>query len=165
MTAPLKVVTDISIEDSNWSRKRLGLQKMSETVLSDTWKHIKGKSKATPLISIVFTNDKAIQKINKKFRDKNKPTNVLSFQIWPDPAALPPTMIPAGDLVFAIETVEREAKEAGIKFKNHLTHLMVHGFLHLFGYDHMNDEEADIMEALEIKILKKMGIKNPYAEI
>lgn len=160
-----KVLTDISIEDPSWSKKRLGLQKFSEQVLHDTWKHIRGKNKASPLISIVFTNNKAIQKINKKFRDKNKPTNVLSFQIWPDASALPPTQIPAGDLVFAVETIEREAREAGISFKHHLTHLMIHGFLHLFGYDHMNDGDADIMEALEIKILKKMGIKNPYAEV
>ncbi len=159
-----KIITDISIEDPAWLKKRLGLQKMLEIVLTDTWKHVKGKSKASPLISAVFTNDEAIRKINKKFRKKNKPTNVLSFQVWPQASALPPTIIPAGDLVFAIETIEREAREARISFKHHLTHLMVHGFLHLFGYDHMNDEEAEIMEALEIKILKKMGVKNPYAE-
>ncbi len=160
-----KVTSDISIDDPAWSKKRLGLQKMLESVLSDTWRQIKGKSKASPLISVVFTNDKAIRKINKKFRGKDKPTNVLSFQIWPDPSALPPTIIPAGDLVFAFETIEREALENDISFKHHLTHLMIHGFLHLFGYDHMNDAEAEIMEALEAKILKKMGIKNPYADL
>ena len=159
------VTADISIEHPAWSRKRLGLQKMSENVFSDTWKHIKGKSKAAPMISVVYTNDAEIKKLNKKFRAKNKPTNVLSFQIWPVPSALPPIQIPAGDIVFAFETIEREAKEAGLSFKHHLTHLMVHGFLHLFGYDHMNDADAEIMEALEVKILRKMGIKNPYAEI
>lgn len=160
----MSVQTDISIEDPAWTKKRLGLQKFSEEILSFTWKHIKGKSKAQPLVSMVFTNDKAIKKINAKFRDKNKPTNVLSFQIWNDVLALPPTLIPAGDIVFAFETVEREAMEQGISFKNHLTHLLIHGFLHLFGYDHMDDDEADVMEALEIKILKKLGIKNPYED-
>jgi len=159
-----KVLTDILIEDEVWSKKRLALPKLTESVLTETWKHIRAKSKASPRISLVFSNDKNIKKLNKKFRDKNKPTNVLSFQIWPDAKSLPPTQIPAGDIVFAYETVEREAIEMGISFRHHLTHLLVHGFLHLFGYDHMTDGEAEIMEGLEVKILKKMGIKNPYAE-
>lgn len=160
----MTITTDISIEDPAWTKKRLGLQKISEEVLSFAWKNIKGKSKAVPLISMVFTNDKAIRKINAKFRDKNKPTNVLSFQIWDDVESLPKGMVPAGDIVFAFETVEREAREKGISFKSHLTHLLIHGFLHLFGYDHMNDKEAQIMEDLETKILKKLGIKNPYED-
>lgn len=160
----MSVTTDISIEDPAWAKKRLGLQKLSEDILSFAWKNIKGKSKAAPLISIVFTNDKAIKKINAKFRDKNKPTNVLSFQIWDAVESLPKGVVPSGDLVFAFETIEREAKEKDISFKNHLTHLMIHGFLHLFGYDHMNDHDAEIMEDLEIKILKKLDIKNPYED-
>ena len=160
----MSVTTDISIEDPAWTKKRLGLQKFSKEILSFTWKNIKGRSKAEPLISIVFTNDKAIKKINAKFRDKNKPTNVLSFQIWDATGSLPKGIVPSGDLVLAFETIEREAKEKGISFKSHLTHLMIHGFLHLFGYDHVNDQEAKIMEDLEIKILKKLGIKNPYED-
>lgn len=159
-----KLLTDISIEDPAWSKKRLALSKLVDQVLLDTWKHIKGKSKATPMVSLVFTNDKSIKKINKQFREKNKPTNVLSFQIWPGVDELPPREVPVGDMVLALETIEREAKEMGISIKDHVTHLLIHGFLHLFGYDHMEDDEAEIMEGLEIKILKKMGIKNPYAE-
>lgn len=159
------VQTDISIEYPSWSKKRLALPKFSEDVLTLAWKSIKGKSKAEPLVSITFTEDKHVKKLNKKFRDKNKPTNVLSFQTWENIESLPAGMAPIGDIVFAFETVEREAQEKGISFKDHLTHLLIHGFLHLLGYDHMNDREAEIMEGLEIKILKKIGIKNPYAEI
>lgn len=157
-----KLTVEILIEDPAWSKKRLGLQKFSEETLAFTWKQIKGKSKTSPSISIVFTDDARVKKLNKQFRNKNKPTNVLSFQTWPDIASIPPGDIPIGDIVFAFETVQREAGEKGVSFKDHLTHLMIHGFLHLCGYDHLTDEEAEIMENLEIKILKKMGIQNPY---
>lgn len=162
---PPQVLTDISVEYPSWSKKRLALPRFSEDVLTLAWKTVKGKSKAEPLVSITFTDDKHVKKLNKKFRDKNKPTNVLSFQTWENIESLPSGMVPVGDIVFAFETVEREAKEKGISFKDHLTHLLIHGFLHLLGYDHMDDREAEIMEGLEIKILKKTGIKNPYAEI
>ncbi len=161
---PPLVTAEILIEEPAWSKKRLGLQKFSEDTAALAWKSIKGKSKARPHLSLVFTNDKSIKKLNNKFREKNKPTNVLSFQIWPDIETVPPGDVPVGDIVIALETVLREAEEKNISFKHHLTHLLVHGFLHLFGYDHMNDREAKIMEDTEIRILKKMGIKNPYAE-
>ena len=160
----MRVETDIAVLDAAWSRKRLKLPALSGEVLGVAWKHVKGKSRAQPFVSMTFTNDAEIKKINRKFRNKNKPTNVLSFQTWPDVASLPSGFVPVGDLVFAVETIEREAKLAGISFKDHLSHLMVHGFLHLFGFDHLDDDQAEIMEGQEIRILKKLGIKNPYAE-
>ena len=71
--------------------------------------------------------------------------------------------VPAGDIIIAYETVAREAQEQSKTLKAHFIHMLVHSFLHLLGYDHMKDEEADIMENLEIKVLKKLGIKDPYA--
>lgn len=119
-------------------------------------------------ISILLTNDSKIQILNRDYRSKDKPTNVLSFpdtdlnnDNLTDAASFnEPLML--GDIVFAEATIVREAKEQQKSLENHLAHLTVHGVLHLAGYDHINDEDADHMEALEIQILKKMNIDNPY---
>lgn len=105
-------------------------------------------------ISIVLESDENIQVLNRDYRGKDKPTNVLSFP--QDEEML------LGDIVLAYETIEREAREAKISFRDHFIHLVVHGFLHLIGYDHETDEEAEEMEQLEIDILESMGVKNPY---
>lgn len=106
-------------------------------------------------LSIVFTDDKTIQKLNTDFRGKNTPTNVLSF-----PGVGPAPLL--GDIVIARETVLREADTKNIPAADHVTHLLVHGFLHLQGYDHETDKDAAAMEALEIKALQRLGIDNPY---
>lgn len=112
-------------------------------------------------ISLVFTDDAAIRAINAEWRKQDKPTNVLSFPAFPlKPGGMPGPML--GDIVLAEETVRREALDLGLSFDDHLTHLLVHGFLHLFGYDHMTDEEATVMEGLEIRILAELGLANPY---
>ena len=103
--------------------------------------------------SVVLGSDPFVQELNRDYRGKDKPTNVLSF-----PQDLPLL----GDLVFAYETVKRESDEQQKSFDEHLLHLCVHGTLHLLGYDHIGDAEAEEMEALEIKILATMGVKNPY---
>ncbi|MCL1902040.1 MAG: apolipoprotein N-acyltransferase [Alphaproteobacteria bacterium] len=105
-------------------------------------------------ISIVLTDDSEIKKLNKKYRGKDAPTNVLSFETG-DSELL-------GDVFISFDTVTKESEEK--TFANHATHLVVHGILHLLGYDHMNDADADIMEELEVKILKKLGIDNPYVK-
>ncbi len=102
-----------------------------------------------------------VQALNKQFRGKDKPTNVLSFPA--DTTFTPPDEpIYLGDIVFAAETVAREAKEQNKILQHHLQHLTVHGLLHIFGYDHMNDSEAKIMESLEVLVLKSLNIDNPY---
>ena len=112
-------------------------------------------------LSIVVTDDTEIQDLNAQWRNKNKATNVLSF-----PAAQlavgdrPGPLL--GDIVLSVETTSREAGEAGIGVDNHFIHLIVHGLLHLLGYDHENDADADKMESLEKVILEQMGIKDPY---
>lgn len=115
-------------------------------------------------VSIALLNDADIQILNREYRGKDTPTNVLSF-----PMTSPVTLrsmnepIPIlGDIIIARETVIREAGEKNIPVQNHLTHLLVHGVLHLQGYDHETDDEALIMEGLEIKTLKALGIDNPY---
>ena len=114
-------------------------------------------------ISLVFTDDEDIRGINAEWRNQDKPTNVLSFPAFPlVPGGKPGPML--GDIIFAEETLRREALDLGKSFEDHLTHLMVHGFLHLFGYDHMTDEEATVMESLEIRILAELGLDNPYGD-
>lgn len=112
-------------------------------------------------LSLLFTNDDAMRAINRDWRDKDEATNVLSFpgsSIVPGEAA----GIMLGDIVVAYETVCREAELEGKPFTHHLTHLIVHGFLHLFGYDHMSEEEARTMEGLETRILHHLSIPDPY---
>jgi len=106
-------------------------------------------------LSIVLSDNAQVKVLNREYRGKNKPTNVLSFPISP-----PAPML--GDIVLAYETVEREATEKGAAFEAHMMHLLIHGFLHLQGYDHENESDAEVMEALEIKALKTLKISNPY---
>ena len=119
-------------------------------------------------ISVLLCDDGAMRAINLAHRGQDKATNVLSFPALEAEAllklagALPSAPFLLGDLVFAQETLAREAVEAGLSLDHHLAHLIVHGFLHLLGYDHLNDEEAEIMEALETRALARLGIGDPY---
>jgi probable rRNA maturation factor len=113
-------------------------------------------------ISIVLADNLFVRNLNKEYRGKDKPTNVLSFPQDPEPGA---KMINLGDVVMAFETVQLEAESQGKEFNDHVTHLLVHGILHLLAYDHEDDEEAEEMESLEIRVLERLGIKNPYEDI
>lgn len=125
-------------------------------------------------LSTVLTNDSSIQELNRQFRMQDKPTNVLSFPAYEEISALKfslaapltPFMIEdaayLGDLILAYETIFIEAKQQDKKFEDHFTHLLVHGTLHLLGYDHMEPQEAEEMENLEIRILQELSIANPY---
>lgn len=118
-------------------------------------------------VSVLLTNDKSIKKLNSDYRYKNKPTNVLSFpqeEFVAGEYDNAGTEISLGDVIFAIETIQKESEEQGKPVDNHLAHLSVHGTLHLLGFDHEEDLEAEIMEALEVKILKSIGIENPYLD-
>lgn len=110
-------------------------------------------------LSIVLLDDAEQQVLNREWRQIDKPTNVLSFpQIEP----FAPVAGILGDITLARETLEREAADLGKSFTDHYTHLVVHGFLHILGYDHIDDEEALVMEGLETQILATLGIDNPY---
>ena len=119
--------------------------------------------------SMLFTIDEEVHALNKEWRGKDKPTNVLSFPMLErdDLLALacegPPEML--GDLALAHETCAREAAEKGIALEDHAAHLIVHGLLHLAGHDHVDsDAQAEAMEALEIAALAKLGIADPYGD-
>ena len=111
-------------------------------------------------VSLLFTDDGHVQQLNRDYRQQDKPTNVLSFAA--QEGGGPVTMI-LGDIVLARQTIEREAQEQDKSREDHLTHLIVHGFLHLLGYDHETDHEAKTMEELETRILSTLGIADPYA--
>lgn len=114
-------------------------------------------------LSLLLTNDTKIRELNRTWRNIDKPTNVLSFpgrELAPNEIGGPVL----GDIVFAIETVKREAELENRAFKHHFSHLIIHGFFHLFGYDHENDDEAVVMEALESQALELLGIDDPYGE-
>ena len=112
-------------------------------------------------LAIVLTDDSRIRALNQTWRGLDKPTNVLSFPTEAGAANGVPALL--GDIVIAYETVEREALAQDTPFLHHLAHLAVHGFLHLHGYDHEAEDEAETMERLERQILARLGIPDPYA--
>ena len=108
-------------------------------------------------ISLLFTDNAQIKELNRTYRGKDMPTNVLSF---PTDAKLAVPIL--GDVVLAFEVIADEARNGNIALEDHITHLLIHGYLHLQGLDHETDADALIMEALEIKTLAGLGISNPY---
>jgi probable rRNA maturation factor len=117
-------------------------------------------------LAVMLTDDSGIRTLNSNWRGIDKPTNVLSFPaLQPESARKPGDAPPLlGDIAIAYETMRREADEEGKPFDHHLSHLAVHGFLHLIGYDHETDAEADEMESLETEILAQLGIPDPHAD-
>ena len=140
----MKVFVDI--HDNRWKKYKIDFAKIANAVVGSKYKNSE--------VSIVLVDDKEIKKINREYRNINKPTNVLSFELGDD--------ILLGDIYISIDTVDKEAKQENISVEHHTAHMIVHGVLHLLGYDHINDNDAVVMENKETKILEKMGIKNPY---
>ena len=112
-------------------------------------------------VSVALADDGTVRTLNRDYRRQDRPTNVLSFESGEEE---PGGVLILGDVVLARETCAREAAETGRPFADHLTHLTVHGILHLLGYDHIAEAEAEEMETLEVRILAGMGIENPYLE-
>ncbi len=118
----------------------------------------------TPIeLGISLADDAGQRRLNRDWRGVDRPTNVLAFPAW-NPGAAMPTEAPLllGDVVLAFETVVREADEQGKRFADHLSHLVVHGVLHLLGYDHDSEAAARAMESLETSILTSLGVPDPY---
>lgn len=151
---------DINVEEGGWAEGS-ALEKLSANAIAATLDHLKMSDLAGE-VSILFTGDNAIAALNQQWRGLDKPTNVLSF---------PPVQLAVGDrpgpvvgdIVLAHETIAKEARLENIAFDAHLTHLIVHGFLHLMGYDHETDGDAELMESEERLILEVLGIDDPYS--
>jgi probable rRNA maturation factor len=117
-------------------------------------------------LAVMLTDDDGIRTLNQNWRGIDKATNVLSFPALQPTGAVGPDDAPRmlGDIAIAYQTTRREADEEQKPFDHHLSHLAVHGFLHLIGYDHENDGEAEAMESLEREVLAQLGIPDPYAD-
>jgi probable rRNA maturation factor len=153
---------DISRESDNWPLESR-LEELVKVAIEAAAKTADLKWPDDAELSLVFTDDAAMTKLNRQWRNKPQPTNVLSFP-GGDIHVGESSDVMIGDLVFAFETVVREGEEQGKAFESHLTHLVIHGFFHLFGYDHINDKDAERMEALEKAALLSLGIDDPYKE-
>jgi probable rRNA maturation factor len=156
MPAPLNI--EISRNSPGWPEN---LDARAEEAVRAALAQSKAKITGAAELSIVLTDDAEQQMLNRDWRGIDKPTNVLSFpQIEPFGAVSGLL----GDIILARETLVREAEAQGVSFADHFTHLVVHGFLHLLGYDHMDDDEALAMEGLETQILASLGVADPYSE-
>jgi len=126
---------------------------------------LRAEAPSAAVVDITLTDDDEQRELNRIWRGKDAPTNVLSFSAADPDVPLPPgAPLLLGDVVLAFETVRREAAEQDKTLDDHLRHLVVHGVLHLLGYDHENATEAAIMEAREIAILRELGVSNPYRD-
>ncbi|HAJ01778.1 MAG TPA: rRNA maturation RNase YbeY [Brevundimonas sp.] len=117
-----------------------------------------------PLATVLLEGDDAVQALNARFRDRDAPTNVLSFPAAPAPGA-PDDDPYLGDIILAFGVCSREAADQGKPLAHHLSHLVIHGLLHLQGHDHQDDGEAEVMEARERTLLAGLGIDDPYRAI
>ena len=142
----MKVYVDV--RDKRWNKYKIDFQKIVYTLDSGVYKDSE--------VSIILTDDTEIHEINRVYRNVDKPTNVLSFELGDD--------VLLGDIYISFDTVLRQAADAGITMAEHTAHMVVHGVLHLMGFDHINDDDAVIMESKEVAALKKLKIKNPYAD-
>ncbi len=169
ISAPVntEIAIDIATQDPAWENIA-GVEETVENAVKTAvrFANLPHLAKDRPLeISMVLANDDLVQVLNREYRGKDKPTNVLTFaalddEIMPDTGG----QLSLGDVILSLETLQREAKEQNKPFHEHLIHLCVHGTLHLLGYDHLEEDDATIMETLEIKILAQLGVQNPYIE-
>jgi probable rRNA maturation factor len=159
---------DVSISEPEWNASFLDVEPLARKAMTYALdiavlpKEILGRDLEA---SIVLANDDLLHVLNREYREMDKPTNVLSFATLDSDDPLPAEgPFPLGDIILSYQTIDREAKEQGKFFKDHFIHMVVHGTLHLLGYDHQDEDEATIMETLEIRILEKMHIQNPYMD-
>ena len=137
----------VNYEDGRWRKYKIDFERIANAAAV--------KCAPGAEVSIILTNDQKIQQLNREYRKLDKPTNVLSFELGDD--------VLLGDIYVSLDTVLREAADENISVVDHAAHMIVHGVLHLQGYDHIKNRDANKMEKMETKILQSLGIKNPYA--
>jgi len=156
----MKVALDISVPSGLWRGLPRARALARETIAAAIAERGLAREGGAE-VSLCLADDARLRELNLRWRGVDKPTNVLSF-----PAALPGRfgqLVAVGDIALAYETLTREANELGAPLADHYRHLVAHGFLHLIGYDHATDEEAERMEALESRIMARLGAADPYA--
>jgi probable rRNA maturation factor len=154
-----KLEIDLAFEAAAWRR---ALPRAAQLVVAAAEGALaqSGKRAAVMELSVVLGDDRLVRGLNRRWRGKDAPTNVLSFASAEPARAGRPLLL--GDVVLAYETVAREAEEQGKPLADHLRHLVTHGVLHLLGFDHAAEAEAQRMEALERRVLAKLGVPDPY---
>ncbi len=158
---------DITIDEAAWQAELPDIEKFTQTALEKTLEHpeifgtLNGRAESE--VSITLSDDNFVRKLNADYRGKDKPTNVLSFPLTEDDKFKTDIdLLCLGDIIMAYETVKQESEDQKKKFRDHYTHLLIHGFLHLLHYDHEDNADAEHMEKLEAEILGSMSIDNPY---
>ena len=153
------VVIDLAVPCAKWRRALPGVEKLARAAARAALTRA-GKKLGTAELSLVLADDEVVAALNERWRGRKGPTNVLAFAS--DEGVMPPAPRLLGDVVLAYETVAMEAREQGKALGDHLRHLVIHGVLHLLGYDHDAAGPARRMEALETRILALLGVSNPY---
>lgn len=162
----MAVKVDLRVDCKAWKDALPDVKKTVEKAVRAAWKAGNTGNFALPVknaeVSVMLTNDDAVHALNREYRGVDRPTNVLSFAALDDEdePIVDPMLL--GDIVVAFETTEREAAEQNKSPEEHFFHLIVHGVLHLIGYDHVEDADAEVMEALETKIMIENGMDDPY---
>jgi probable rRNA maturation factor len=152
------ISVDVEIVDPAWAAAG-DIDSLAQEVVAATLTEVGRHVHPDAEISVRLCDDAEIRALNLAWRDKDKATNVLSF---PAPAGDRGPLL--GDIVVAFEYVSEEARESGRSLRDHLAHMLVHGFLHLLGFDHDKEDQAEEMEALERRILAALGIDDPYSD-
>lgn len=160
---PVRLALDVLTESGDWSAI-VGAEDLARTAAAAVASAPEIDVGHTE-IAIALSSDAVVRALNATHRMKDKATNVLSFPAPPGMPVAPGSPRFLGDIVLAVETVMREAGEQSLPPTHHLQHLVVHGLLHLLGFDHQTDAEAERMERLETVILARLGIPDPYREI
>ena len=153
-------LVEIIVEAGSWPRPA-SLRRIAESAVAAASGQSGRKIADGSELAVIFSDDAHVRRLNRRFRGKDASTNVLSFPTAPPGQVFGPLL---GDIVLASETVKAEADERGIELADYCAHLIVHGFLHLLDYDHMNEQEALAMERLETAILASLGGADPYAD-
>jgi probable rRNA maturation factor len=161
--APSGVTVDVLRESPLWAAEP-GAEAVVRRAISQAAAAVRAAGPAAE-VAVLLCDDDTIAALNAQWRGREEPTNVLSFPALPasEVSVSESGAVHLGDIAIACETVVREAREQGRTVSQHLAHLAVHGFLHLLGYDHQSDGEAEHMEGLEREILTGLGISDPYA--
>lgn len=156
---------DIDIRTNHWREELDNIEALSRQALETAWGTLELPRRDYE-VSLVLGDDQMQRALNHQYLGKDKSTNVLSFPSEEADAREFPSEVPLplGDIIVAFETVKRECAQEEVSFSDHFCHLVVHGMLHLAGFDHVLSVEAETMETMEIDILQKLGISNPYAD-
>ncbi|KAF0146612.1 MAG: putative rRNA maturation factor, partial [Rhodospirillaceae bacterium] len=174
------LAVDIRIEILQWLETLPEVEQVCRAAafaaVATGWRRRNGKGRLFPLpdslpdegleLAILLADDVWVRDLNRDYRGMDQPTNVLSFAALdaPDEPSCPGEPLALGDVVLALQTIQREAEQRAIPLADHLRHLVIHGVLHLLGYDHQEDDTAEVMEQLEVRILAELGVDNPYID-